>query len=102
MITQSRPGPGLTRRIQPCGARASRVGRMKAPASALWIRVLGYGGAILLMLGAVAVLALQWRSGTSTVNAGTTTGSPGATSSSPGQTLPSADGTPTMQATTSD
>ena len=72
---------------------------MKAPASGLWVRILGYGGAVLLVLAAVTVLALQWRSGTSTVNAGTS-GSPTATSSTGGLNVPSADGNPSGQPAT--
>jgi hypothetical protein len=70
---------------------------MNAPASARWIRVLGYGGAIGLALAAVAVLTLQWRGGTSTVNAGTTT-SPGVTQSLGTQAVPST-GTGTVPST---
>ena len=72
---------------------------MKAPASALWIRILGYGGTVLLVLAAVAVLVLQWRGGTSTVNAGgPASPSPSGSASEPA--VPSAGGSPSKEPTT--
>jgi len=67
---------------------------MKAPASALWIRLLGYGGAALLVAAAAVVLVLQWRGGTSTASAGSTA-SPSPSDQVPGITLaPSSAGRP--------
>jgi hypothetical protein len=70
---------------------------MKAPASALWIRLLGYGGATLLVAAAAVVLVLQWRGGTSTASAGSTTSAspsrvPGITLAPSGAATPSKGG----------